>query len=96
MAAYGSQHLIHTDFLKEKGCLAHFIQDESIGPRLLHPYEIAMLHGVASRFFAVNRFPDAWKFLGNQITPIHAMMVLTGAMKFLPMFDSNFNMQDVF
>ena len=44
MAAYGSQHKLNADMLRSKGCLAHFIQDDQEGPRLLHPAEIAMIH----------------------------------------------------
>ena len=50
MAAYGSQHKLNPDMLRTKGCLAHFTQDDLIGPRLLHPAEIAMIHGVTGRF----------------------------------------------
>jgi len=96
MAAYGSQHQIHMDTLRKKGCLAHFIQDDSVGPRLMHPCEIAMLDGVTSRYLAIKNFRMSWKFLGNQITPLHAMMVLTGAFKIMPDVNRDFNMQDVF
>ena len=96
MAAYGSQHKINHDILREKGCLAHFIQDEQTGPRLLHPGEIALLHGVTSRYLALRHFQTAWRYLGNQITPLHALMVLTGAFKLMPKFGMHFDMQEVF
>ena len=83
MAAYGNQHKLNPNMLKDKGCLAHFLHDDRVGPRLLHPCEIAMLHGVNGRFFAMKDFSTAWKILGNQITPVHAMFALTGACKLL-------------
>jgi hypothetical protein len=86
MAAYGSQHRFSLNTLRERGCLAHFIQDDLHGPRLLHPGEIAMLHGLMDRYFATADFTLAWKFLGNMIAPIHSLMTLQIALQVIPRF----------
>eukprot|EP00435_Cladocopium_sp_Y103_P070880 s44_g36.t1 len=86
MAAYGRQHLFSHDTLKERGCLAHFIHDDIHGPRLLHPTEIALLHGLTDRYFANADFTMAWKFLGNMIAPVHALMTLQVALQTLPSY----------
>eukprot|EP00435_Cladocopium_sp_Y103_P058790 s52_g20.t1 len=64
--------------------LAHFIHDDHHGPRLLHPAEIALLHGLLDRYFATADFSLAWKFLGNMIAPIHALMTIQAALQTLP------------
>ena len=45
MAAYGSQHLIDEQLLRDKGLMMHFFQDCN-GARLFHPIEIALAHMV--------------------------------------------------
>eukprot|EP00435_Cladocopium_sp_Y103_P004385 s1077_g1.t1 len=96
MAAYGNQHKFNIDLRKEKGCMMHFLADERFGVRYLHPTEIAQLHGVTSRYFAQRNFTDAWRFLGNQITPFHAMIVLTGACAIIPSIQPTPKLKDVY
>eukprot|EP00435_Cladocopium_sp_Y103_P042424 s126_g11.t1 len=86
MASYGSQHRFSHDTLKERGCLAHFIHDDHHGPRLLHPAEIALLHGLMDRYFVNKGFTLAWKFLGNMIAPVHALMAFQVALQTIPSY----------
>eukprot|EP00435_Cladocopium_sp_Y103_P008866 s820_g2.t1 len=96
MAAYGRQHKFSKELIEEKGCLIHFLANKQFGVRYLHPIEIAKLHGVTSRFFAHKNFTEAWQFLGNQITPFHAMIVLTGACAILPDVQLSPTLRDVY
>ena len=79
MATYGVQHTLPEHLLQEKGCMAHFYADPQHGARLLHPHEMALLHGVSESFFAFNDFRSSWKHLGNQIAVQHALIPLTMA-----------------
>ena len=90
MASYGFQHCLPPDQLKEKGCFQFFFQDteHGTGPRLLHPCEIAMIHGVTGRFFTFADFGKTWRFLGNQIAPFHALIALVAACQLMPKFGS--------
>ena len=95
MASYGSQHLFPHDAMASKGCLAHFFADHD-GARLLHPCEVAFLHGVTDQVFTFSKFADSWHILGNQIATAHALMVLTQAIGTYPHFASFCSMDQVF
>jgi hypothetical protein len=81
MASYGSQHLFSHEAMRDKGCLMHFFQDDEQRLRLLHPCEIAMLHGIPGHIFTFHDFAVSWKHMGNQIAFWHAMLVVLRACK---------------
>ena len=95
MASYGAQHLFPHDAMVSKGCLAHFFADQE-GARLLHPIEVAFLHGVTEQVFSFHKFADSWLILGNQIATAHALMVLTQAIGTYPHFAHNCTLDHAF
>eukprot|EP00438_Fugacium_kawagutii_P016829 Skav203788 [mRNA] locus=scaffold206:499692:504209:+ [translate_table: standard] len=81
MACYGTQHQLPDVLLRDKGYLAHFVQDESVPAqaRLWSPGEIMVLHGCLQRMYMSSQLREAWRVAGNLIAPLHAMLLLGNA-----------------
>lgn len=79
MASYTSQHCLSDDHLRQKGCFTQLIQSDFDIGRYWHPGEVFMLHLGISHFYIDGNWKNAYKFLGNQISVVHAIFGLVNA-----------------
>ena len=83
VASYGSQHCLSPASLENRGLLCHFLLDGN-KPRFWHPMEILLMHSFLGSQFLDDDWKLAYKFLGNQITIPHALLLLVNAVACLP------------
>ena len=95
LANYGSQHLLDHDQLRDKGCLTHLVREPSGRFRHWHPAEVFMLHLGFSQFFVEADWKHAYKFLGNQISSVHALFAIVNAFNFLSFQASQVSLHQV-
>lgn len=86
MASYGHQHKLSLKHLRYKGCLTHLLRPSQGEPRHWHPSEILIMHMALEGFFIDPDWELAYKFLGNQISTVHAIIALVQVFNYLPNF----------
>ncbi len=96
MASYGHQHDFSIDYLSKKGLMAHYFKDQKGEIRFWHPVEILFLHSVVGKFFLPADLNLAWKFLGNQICPPHALLLLANVIRMMPSRVGKISVEKVF
>ncbi len=79
MASYTSQHCFSDEHLRQKGCLTQLVQSSFDVGRYWHPGEVFMLHLGLSQFYIAGNWKRAYKFLGNQISVVHAIFGVVNA-----------------
>ena len=84
MASYGHQHLLAMKHLRIKGCLTHLLQPIQGPPRHWHPMEVFFLHLGLGGLFIDPDWELAYRFLGNQISTVHALAALVPVFNLLP------------
>eukprot|EP00435_Cladocopium_sp_Y103_P072326 s1543_g39.t3 len=88
VASYGSQHRFALSSLMEKGLMNHFTKDQHNRLRYWHPIEMWLFHAAHGRFLFHNNWEIAFRHLGNQICPPHAILVLANALNCLGKIES--------
>eukprot|EP00435_Cladocopium_sp_Y103_P011472 s3705_g3.t1 len=83
VASYGSQHKFSLAWLQEKGLLNHFVLDQNGKPRYWHPLELWILHGAFGKFFMNHDWETAYRHIGNQICPPHALLIMANSLNCL-------------
>lgn len=73
MALQGSQHLLPSDLLVEKGLHAYLLNDGT-NLRFITPIEISTAMGFPHSITLPAVFPDAWKMVGNSLAVPHAAL----------------------
>ena len=86
VASYGSQHKFSMAWLSEKGLMNHFAMGHDGKPRYWHPFELWLLHGGFGSHFVLRDWEIAYRHLGNQICPLHALVTLANALNCLQKF----------
>ena len=76
MAAYGEQHNIKLHLLQSHGLFGFFRRQGAVF-RFWSPAEISLLHGQYHALILLKPAPLAWQSLGNAITTLHALYVLS-------------------
>ena len=76
--------------------MAHYFRDSSGEIRFWHPVEILLLHSVVGKFFIPSDWNLAWKYLGNQICPPHALLLLANAIRMMPSRVGNISVAKLF
>lgn len=84
MAMYGSQRCLSEEKLKAKGLMSHYHQPADGEARFWHPAEVALHHCAHSTVVLPRKETLAWKIEGNQISPVHALLLLLNALNQLP------------
>ena len=95
MASYGHQHLLALKHLRIKGCLTHLLQPIQGPPRHWHPIEVFLLHLGLGGFFIDPDWELAYRFLGNQISTVHALAALVPVFNLLPFGPAELILDDV-
>ena len=73
MALQGSQHLLPTDLLREKGLHAYLLNDGT-NLRFITPIEISTAMGFPHTVSLPSDFTAAWKMVGNSLAVPHAAL----------------------
>eukprot|EP00438_Fugacium_kawagutii_P034411 Skav207746 [mRNA] locus=scaffold362:500483:504226:- [translate_table: standard] len=79
MARYGFQHQLSQRQLVQGGLLCHFYRSSTGCIRFLHPIELAMVHCNWGHIIVSADYAIAWVHQGNQISPAHALLLLSNA-----------------
>ena len=95
MAMYGNQHQLSEATLQSKGLLSHFLALPDGRLRQWHPLEVLLLHGTVGSHLILNDWMTAFRHLGNQIMTVHALLLLTNAMRQLPLGLDFLNLDEV-
>jgi len=95
LASYGRQHRFSEHELKSRGCLAHFFRDQDLD-RWWHPLEVLLHHCALRSAILPKNVEESWKYLGNQISTLHAAVLLTNALRKFKPAKFSASVQEVF
>lgn len=94
MGAYGEQHLLPPYSLQTSGLFGQFQRQGAI-VRFWTPIEIAMLQVQPKPIILLKPARLSWQALGNSISPVHAVYLMTQALQILQYIDAYFQVEKV-